>query len=120
MPYIVPKHRWALDPLIDELAGRIAAQAKESKQDGAFAGLLNYTCTCLALKILRLQSRKMRYWQIALITGTFKNVVDEFYRRVAVPYEDRQMAQNGDVNLYKEYADGIGGQGSADSPEELV
>ncbi len=108
MPYIAQKSRVELDPLIDELAGRIVAQAKESKQDGAFAGLLNYTCTRLALKILRLQFGKMQYWLIALITGTFKNISDEFYRRVAAPYEDRQMAKNGDVDLYKDYSDEIG------------
>jgi hypothetical protein len=40
--------------------------------DGAFAGLLNYACTHLALKMVRLQFRAMRYWLIALLTGTFK------------------------------------------------
>jgi hypothetical protein len=45
----------------------------------------------------------MRYWLIALITGVFKNIGDEFYRRVAAPYENAQMAQSGDVDLYAEY-----------------
>lgn len=108
MPYIAPKDRVKLDPLIDELAGRIATEAKGRKHDAAFAGLLNYACTRLALKILRLQSGKMRYWMIALVTGVFKNISDEFYRRLAVPYEDRQIAESGDVDLYKEYSEEIG------------
>jgi hypothetical protein len=29
----------------------------------------------------------MRYWIIAILTGTFKNIADEFYRRIALPYE---------------------------------
>ncbi len=105
MPYIAPKDRVMFDPLIDELAGRIVAQAREHGYDGAFAGLLNYTCTRLALKIVRLQFGKIQYWLIALVTGTFKTMADEFYRRLAVPYEEKQMAQSGDVDLYKEFCE---------------
>jgi hypothetical protein len=105
MPYIAPKDRVTLDPLIDELAGRIVAQAREHGYEGAFAGLLNYTCTRLALKIVRLQFGSMKYWLIALVTGTFKTIADEFYRRVAAPYEEKQMAKSGDVDLYKEFCE---------------
>lgn len=38
-----------------------------------------------------------RYWTIALITGVVHNVLDEFYRRYGVPYEDEQIQKNGDV-----------------------
>ena len=103
MPYILSKHRREIDGLIDQLAAAIIKEAREYQYDGAFAGLLNYTCTRLALKIVRQQFGQMRYWLIAMITGTFKNVADEFYRRVGVPYENQQMAQNGDVDLYQEY-----------------
>jgi len=37
------------------------------------------------------------------VTGVFKNISDEFYRRVAAPYEEQQIAANGDVPLYEEY-----------------
>jgi len=67
MPYIAPKDRAKLDPLIDQLAERIVEEVKEYKYDGAFAGLLNYTATRLALKIVRLQFGKMRYWIIAAV-----------------------------------------------------
>jgi hypothetical protein len=103
MPYISPKHRQTLDPLIDKLALQIVHEAKALEYDGAFAGLLNYTCTRLALKVVRLQFGTMRYWIIALLTGTFKNISDEFYRRIALPYENRQIEKSGDVDLYKEY-----------------
>lgn len=108
MPYIAQKDREDLDPLIDELASRIVAHAKDYHYDGAFAGLLNYVSTRLALKIVRTQFGKMRYWIIAIITGTFKNVADEFYRRLAAPYEDKQIAKNKDVDLYREYDEEIG------------
>jgi hypothetical protein len=103
MPYINPKSREQLDPLIDELARQIVKEAKENGQDSAFAGLLNYTSTRLALKIVRSQFGKMHYWLIATITGVFNNVADEFYRRIGIPYEDKQIAKNTDVDLYAEY-----------------
>ena len=103
MPYIPMKHRQALDPLIDKLALQIVHEAQALEYDGAFAGLLNYTCTRLALKVVRQQFGTMRYWIIAILTGTFKNIGDEFYRRIALPYENRQIEKSGDVDLYMEY-----------------
>ena len=43
MPYIAPELRRELDPLIDSLAHRLAAQAKAAGDDGDFAGLL-FSC----------------------------------------------------------------------------
>jgi hypothetical protein len=111
IPYIAKQHRQALDPLIDELAGRLSGEAQALGYDGAFAGLLNYACTRLALKVVRLQFGAMRYWPIALLTGTFHNIADEFYRRIALPYENRQMEKSGDVDLYREYELEIGKTG---------
>lgn len=107
MPYIAPQHRRELDPLIEALAARIVQEADTMEQDAAFAGLLNYACTCLALKIIRLRFGRLRYWLIALITGAFKNIADEFYRRLGAPYEDRQIAVNGDVDLFAEYLEDL-------------
>jgi hypothetical protein len=103
MPYIPADQRKTCDGLIDELAGQIVRLARESGSDGAFAGLLNYACTRLALQVVRLRFGRMRYWLIAILTGTFKNIADEFYRRLVAPYEDRQIAKSGDVDLYAEY-----------------
>jgi hypothetical protein len=104
MPYIDPKDRKNFDPLIDQLAEKIVSTAKEYKYDGAFAGLLNYTCTRLAAKIIRSQFGKIRYWLVAIVVGTFKNVADEFYRRIASPYEEKQTKKNGDVDVYEEFS----------------
>jgi hypothetical protein len=103
MPYITPELRREIDPLIDTLADRLAAQAEAAEYDGAFTGLLNYTCTRLALAVIRRRFGRLRYWLIAALTGVFHNIASEFYRRVAVPYEDRQMAQSGDVDLFQEF-----------------
>ena len=93
MPYIAQKDRPALDKHIDALALEIEVIAKEYGYDGAFAGLLNYACTTLALKI----NPARRYWTIAMFSGVFHNIADEFYRKYVVPYEDEQIAKNGDV-----------------------
>jgi hypothetical protein len=103
MPYIALEQRKALDGGIDALAGEIVRLARESGEDAAFAGLLNYTCTRLALLVVRRRFGGMRYGLIAILTGTFKNISDEFYRRLAAPYENRQMAKSGDVDLYAEF-----------------
>lgn len=103
MPYIAPKDRKKVDPLIDQLAEQIAKEAKAYKNDAAFAGLLNYTCTRLALKVVRILFGEIRYWIIATVVGTFNNVAEEFYRRLGVPYENKQIKKSGDVDLYKEF-----------------
>ena len=101
MPYIKAPLRPELDVLIDQLATGIVTQAQKAGDSAAFPGLLNYACTRLALQIVRQQFGEMRYWLIAIITGVFKNISDEFYRRVAAAYEDKQKAQNGDVDLFQ-------------------
>jgi uncharacterized membrane-anchored protein len=108
MPYIPPQHRQELDALIDELAGRLIQEADKMNYDAAFAGLLNYTCTCLALKIIQKRFGRLRYWLIALVTGTFKNIADEMYRRLGAPYEDQQIISNGDLDLYAQFLEEIG------------
>jgi hypothetical protein len=105
MPYIAPELRQELDPLIDTLAERLAAQAEAAGYDGAFTGLMNYACTRLALAVVRRRFGRLRYWLIAALSGIFHNIGSEFYRRVAVPYEDRQMAESGDVDLFQEFVE---------------
>jgi len=101
MPYIRPEHRSGLDPAIRELANRIAEIARNLPEETAFAGLLNYACTSLAMQVVEARFGRIRYGTIATITGVFKNIADEFYRRVAAPYEDAQIAKNGDVPAYE-------------------
>ena len=109
MPYIAPDLRRELDPLIDALADRLATLARDAGDDGAFAGLLNYACTRLALAVVRRRFGRLRYWLIAALSGVFHNIATEFYRRVAVPYEDRQRVHKGDVDLYQEFVKEIEG-----------
>lgn len=102
MPYIAPEQRTELDTLIDPLAKKIAERATGLEGQAAFAGLLNYAVTRLTLGVLRERFGTLRYWMIATVTGVLHNAADEFYRRLGHPYEDEQIANNGDVALYRE------------------
>ncbi len=93
MPYIKTEDRPRLDQHIDALADEIKAIVKEQGQATAFAGLLNYAITRLVLQVIP----ERRYWAIATVSGVLHNVLAEFYRRYAVPYEDEQIKKAGDV-----------------------
>jgi hypothetical protein len=116
MPYVKPEHRKALDPAIRQLSQAIVELARAMPEETAFAGLLNYSCTSLAMRVIEGRFGRLRYGVIATLTGVFKNIGDEFYRRIAAPYEDRQIHANGDVPLYEAYAHDS--MGSAKSREE--
>jgi hypothetical protein len=36
-----------------------------------------------------------------MITGVLENIKQEYYRRVAEPYEDKKIIENGDIKEYK-------------------
>jgi hypothetical protein len=103
MPYIKTEYRSALDPALREVSRVITELARSVPEETAFAGLLNYACTSIAIQVIEGRFGRIRYGAIATVTGVFKNIADEFYRRVASPYEDRQIRVNGDVPLYDEY-----------------
>jgi len=103
MPYISPKDRQQFDPLIDQLANKIVVEAREYESDGAFVGLINYVCTRLTLKVIKLLFGQIRYWIIATVVGMFNNIAEEFYRRLGILYEEKQIKKSGDVDLYQEF-----------------
>lgn len=96
MPYIKQEQRQVLDPAIDALIEKMNGLASEAATPEAghleLAGILNYCCTKLGLGVIPVR----KYWAIALKSGVFHNIADEFYRRYAAPYEDEKIAQNGD------------------------
>lgn len=80
MPYIKQSDRDAIHD-----GGRIAETPGE----------LNYMLTLMAK--LYLQKHGMSYTTINDIMGAFEGAKAEFYRRVAAPYEDKKIKENGDV-----------------------
>ena len=82
--------RAPLDPPITELLRRL-------RDLGNAEGDLNYAITRLVAGAFVLAPR---YRTIARITGILANVAAEFYRRVAVPYEENARASSDDVDEY--------------------
>jgi hypothetical protein len=97
MPYIKTEIREKLDPHISALALLIAKEAGEEKDELAIAGMLNYACTCLALRTFYKVFGKFRYKFIALFTGIFENIKQEFYTRIATPYEKEACWEHKDL-----------------------
>lgn len=97
MPYIDPLERVKLDNSIDSLICVIRA-GLENKSLQDIAGNLNYTISRLCGGII---NGKVTYSKIAVITGVLENVKQEFYRRVAVPYEESKIKENKDIKEYE-------------------
>jgi hypothetical protein len=87
VPYIDAVARGRLDPLVDHLRTSIGEYCTP--------GDLNYMFTQIALAYLKVKGT--RYAQINDVVGALESAKLEFYRRLAGPYEDSKIAQNGDV-----------------------
>jgi hypothetical protein len=79
MPYVPQKRRNAL--------------REEGKANDA--GELNYQITRLLVNYTQLHG--MKYKTFNDVMGALEGAKAEYYRRVAAPYEDTKLAENGDV-----------------------
>jgi len=86
MPYITQERRVELDPSILGLVDHIGNRPIQEQ-----AGEINYVIS----RLLNFWPR--RYWALALACGMLVTCLLEFYRRVAVPYEEEKIKANGDV-----------------------
>lgn len=84
MPYITKARRQAL--VDDSVAQMYPIDT---------AGELNFVLTAVIKEYLR--EHKLRYQTINDIVGALEGAKLEFYRRVAAPYEDTKIQENGDV-----------------------
>jgi hypothetical protein len=89
MPYIPQEDRDLLEHQLRELTARLA-----TKPEG-FAGRMNYALSALINGIIK--ERGVSYTVINDIIGVLESVKLELYRRVATPYEDSKIKENGDV-----------------------
>lgn len=64
------------------------------------AGDLNYAFTILAQDYLK--RKNLTYQHINDIIGALEGAKLEMYRRIASPYEDKKIEDNGDVDMIKE------------------
>jgi hypothetical protein len=87
MPYITQEDRPQYDEVLAELIGLLKEKPPESVD-----GHLNYVMTRVIKEVYPL-----RYYHINKAMGVLECIQHEFYRRVAAPYEDTKIEQNGDV-----------------------
>ena len=87
MPYITQEERPQYDKVIAELVTLLKEKPPESVD-----GHLNYVVTRVIKEVYPL-----RYYHINKAMGVLECIQQEFYRRVAAPYEDTKIEQNGDV-----------------------
>lgn len=80
MPYIAPEDRADLEP--------------HSTREAMTPGELNFQITCL---IDGYMAGNLDYQSINDVQGALACVMNESYRRVAVPYEEQKKELNGDV-----------------------
>lgn len=96
MPYISREERLKLDDCIDQIVQAIL-NVDENPQDlSNHLGRINYCFSRIAGQLMGHPS----YKKIAMITGVLENIKQEFYRRVASPYEEYKISENGDIKEY--------------------
>jgi hypothetical protein len=88
MPYIKQPDRSRLDPAIDALAKLIIPEQR--------AGEINYSINQLLLKL----EGEGKYRDFNELLGALEAAKLEFYRRRVAPYEDKKIAENGDLEGY--------------------
>ena len=84
MPYIEQKDRDDIDPIIEPILNTSLS-----------SGELNYVITRLCQQYLA--NHKPNYSTMNNIVGILECAKQEFYRRIAAPYEDLKITINGDV-----------------------
>ena len=98
MPYIRQGQRKLVDEQIDAVIDAIR-KAQYDEEVNNPDGILNYTISRILSGALYLDSDP-RYHKINCAVGTLECVKQELYRRVAGPYEDQAMRDNGDIKEY--------------------
>lgn len=109
MPYIKETNRANLDECITNMVLCIKKNAKRytnehlvdsdlsNEEFATILGDINYVFS----RVLGGLMNDPSYNKIAMITGVLENIKQEFYRRVASPYEDKKIMENGDIKEYK-------------------
>lgn len=91
MPYIKQEKRDVLDSAIDAVVSALR-QLESDDENNNFEGNVNYVFSSIIAK-----SYPVSYRAINDVVGVLTCVKDEYYARVAVPYEKQKAFENGDV-----------------------
>lgn len=98
MPYIKENARTFLDGCILGMI-RCLTDGNELTDEEflAISGEINYAFS----RVLANCAGNISYKKIVVATGVLENIKQEFYRRVASPYEDQKIVENGDIKEYR-------------------
>lgn len=91
MPYIKQEKREVLDPVIDDLVDKLRELQSDDPQDNV-QGNLNYFLSCVLDRVYN-----KNYQEVNNAVGMMICATLEYYRRLAVPYENQKIFENGDV-----------------------
>lgn len=98
MPYIDEESRSGLDVCIDTMIDCLTNKKELNNEEFlAILGNINYVFSRVIVGTMG----KTSYSKIAMVTGVLENIKQEFYRRLATPYEDKKILANGDIREYK-------------------
>ncbi len=100
MPYINEEERVELDNQIDNMILAIRDNKTNLNNPHDFSNYLGRINYCFS-RIIYGVMRDVSYRNIAMVTGVLENIKQEYYRRIAEPYEDIKIRQNGDIKEYK-------------------
>lgn len=94
MPYIKQEQRDQLDKALEDLMIAIIKLTDDGKQILAGPGVYNYIISAIFAVSY---GHKASYGKINEAIGILECAKLEFYRRIAVPYEQGKLETNGDV-----------------------
>jgi hypothetical protein len=86
MPYIKPEQRVDIDVIVEHLSHFIKD-----------AGTMNYAVS--RLSHLYLKDKGLRYANLNELIGALECIKQELYRKIAAPYEDEKIFENGVVGV---------------------
>jgi hypothetical protein len=99
MPYISREERVKLDDYIDQIVQAIASADEGLNNPHDLSNHLGRINYCFSRIVGQLMGGPS-YKKIAMITGVLENIKQEFYRRIALPYEEYKISENGDIKEY--------------------
>lgn len=100
MPYIKEEARVFLDECIEKMTECLTEG--NCLTDDEYLSILGEINYCFS-RILGGAIGNVSYGKIAMTTGVLENIKQEFYRRVAEPYENIKITENGDIREYAKY-----------------
>jgi hypothetical protein len=118
MPYIKQDKRDMLDGTIEQLHQALVEMEIDDEMNN-MEGNINYAITRLLMMVYG-DRETTNYAQINDAIGALECIKQEFYRKVAAPYEDQKSFENGDVARFREHEPEVVGEVEIVVPMDLI